>query len=89
MTPVAPFQILVKRKTTSNLVRAWVVGKGSRITDGSFPFYGWIENPLMGCVPKFTRNPDGDVLLENEGLTWCRGWDGDAADALRATIALS
>jgi hypothetical protein len=31
---------------------------------------------------------DGDVLLSNEGLTWCRGWDGPAAEAFRTACAL-
>lgn len=32
---------------------------------------------------------DGDVLAINEGVSWCSGWDGPAADALRVAYALA
>lgn len=34
-------------------------------------------------------NYDGDVLASNEGITWCRGWDGRVADAFRVSCALA
>lgn len=27
--------------------------------------------------------------LDDEGVTWCRGWGGEAAKALRVTVALT
>lgn len=40
-----------------------------------------------------TSIKDGSMLpfvleAENEGVTWCRGWEGDAAEALRVVQAL-
>jgi hypothetical protein len=30
-----------------------------------------------------------DCTTANEGITWARGWEGPAADALRALVALT
>lgn len=32
--------------------------------------------------------PPVNLLSEYEGISWCRGWDGDAARALFAYVAL-
>lgn len=85
-----PFQVLVRERRMGGgfrPVKAWVIGEGvGDLIRGAHYSYVFAA---PDCEPRYTTNPDGSVLLENEGRTWCRGWDGEAADALRAVLALS
>lgn len=42
----------------------------------------------ISCIIRDGVGVERFVRREDEGVTWCRGWEGEAADALRAAAAL-
>lgn len=79
---MTPFRILVKRSTERRPVRAWAVKRSySR-------YYDYVED-TPGQPPHATTNPTGNVKITNEGVTWCREWTGEVAEAFKVAVALS
>ena len=60
-----------------------MIGEGCVENDDHY--FTWVERqPLTpDPKPKWTDNPDGDVLRRNEGITWAREWDGEEVEALK------
>lgn len=79
---MTPFRILVKTIDSPAPQRAWAIKHRTAYSNIDYVF------DLPGKPPDTTAERDGDVLLMNEGITWCREWTGEIPDAFRAAVAL-
>jgi hypothetical protein len=80
-SPIAPFPITVLSQSYSG--RAYTIGMSEELGVRWFKFV-WVRavhDPLR-------LESDGGVLIENEGITWARGWSGEEVEALVVGRAL-
>ena len=92
-------KVTVALRWPARIVRATV--SHVLLPNGDTPLGGWSADP-DGPIPPSQFGPDSDAAVHDgkinmwsidphadEGVGWCRGWDGPAVEALKAAEALA